>query len=52
MVAGILSNSRRYGGLLALIGLLALTGCVSVTHYDDDDGYYRCHNGRCYYHND
>ena len=52
MFAGILSNARRCRGFLALIGVLALTGCVSVTHYDDDDGYYRCYGGRCYYHQD
>ncbi len=43
---------RLLAGVVALLGLLALSGCVSVTHYDDDDGYYRCHGGRCYYYYD
>jgi len=43
-------NARRsLAGIVALLGLLALSGCISVTHYDNDDGYYRCHGGRCYY---
>jgi hypothetical protein len=41
-------NGSRLVGVVALLSLLALSGCVSVTHYDDD-GYYRCHGGRCYY---
>jgi hypothetical protein len=43
---------RSLVGIVALLGLLALSGCVSVTRYDDDDGYYRCHGGRCYYNYD
>jgi hypothetical protein len=39
-------------GLAGLLGLLALSGCISVTHHDDDEGYYRCYGGRCYYHDD
>ena len=50
MVTSFSHTLRQSAGLIALIGMLALTGCVSVTSYDDDDGYYRCRNGHCYYH--
>lgn len=44
-------NARRLlAGTVGLLGLLALSGCVSVTHYDDEDGYYHCYGSRCYYH--
>jgi len=51
MLARIMNRPRMFAGAAALLGLVALSGCVSVTHYDDD-GYYRCHGGRCYYYDD
>jgi len=46
-----MNGPRMFAGAVALLGLLVLSGCVSVTHYDDD-GYHRCHDGRCYYYDD
>ncbi len=43
---------RLLAGVVALLGLSALSGCISVTRYDDDDGYCRCHGDRCYYYHD
>ena len=51
MSARMTNAPRLLAGVVALLGLLALSGCISVTHYDDDR-YYRCHGGRCYYYHD
>ena len=49
MFARTVNGRWMLAAALGLLGL-ALSGCISVTHYDDDDGYYRCYGGRCYYH--
>ncbi len=50
MFAGCTNIARRTAGVVAVVGLLALTGCVAVSpHYYDDDGYYYCHRGHCHY---